>query len=262
MKYPKFARMGKNYPKHLEARYERILLRIDALWEAPEIHDYFSDLLIDKRGGRQGFPGDVLQDIITLREFHELETFRAAERKEEAVQQLESRGISLDNQDFIKAFRAGDQELVDLFVRAQFRLPVMDGDDSLLLSALKRGHAVVAKIVLEAGADFNLRNKLGLTPLLLACGKTTPGYRVVAEALIAKGANLNVRDVIGNTPLLLAISGGMFDIAKLLVDRGANISILSQKGESPLELAQRSKAPEALQVVNALLARLAEKSRR
>jgi ankyrin repeat protein len=101
-----------------------------------------------------------------------------------------------------------------------------------------------------------------LTPLLLACGKTTPGYRVVSEALIAKGANLNVRDVIGNTPLLLAISGGRFDIAKLLVERGANISILSQKGESPLELAQRSKAPEALQVVNALLARLAEKSRR
>jgi len=258
MKHPKFANMGKDYPKHLEAQYERILIKLEELWEAPQIHDYFSDLLIDKRGGRHGFPQNVLQDIIMLREYHELETFREAERKEEAIQQLGNRNILLSNESFLRAFRAGNQELVDLFVRAQFRLPVTDDDDPLVLAALKRGHTVVAKIVLEAGADVNLRNKLGLTPLLMACGKATRGYRVIAEALIARGANVNIRDVIGNTPLLLAISGGMFDIAKILIERGASVSMSSQKGETPLELALRSTAPEAAELANILLERLAE----
>lgn len=260
MKYARFASMGKNYPYHLEAQYGRILKKIDEQWDTPQVHDYFSDLLIDKRGGRKGFPADVLQDIVMLREYHELETFRAAERKEDAIQQLEIRGISIDTESFLKAFRAGDQELVDLFVRSHCRLPITDGDDPLVLAALKRGHTVVAKIVLEAGADANLRNKLGLTPLLMACGKTTLGYRVIAEALIAKGANVNVRDVIGNTPLILAISGGMFDIAKMLIDKGANVGMATQKGETPLELALRSTAPESSEIANMILERLADQS--
>lgn len=258
MKFPKFSNMGKDYPRHLEAQYERILAKIDELWETPEIHDYFSDLLIDKRGGRQGFPNDVLQDVVMLREYHELETFRAAERKEDAILQLQSRQIPLSNEGFLKVFREGNQELVDLFVRAQFRLPAVDGDDPLVLAALRRGHTVVAKIVLEAGAAPNLRNKLGLTPLLMACGKTTRGYRVIAETLIAKGADVNVRDLLGNTPLLLAISGGMFDIAQVLIKRGANVSMSNQKGETPLELALRSTAPEAGGIVDLLRERLAQ----
>ncbi len=258
MKHPKFASMGKDYPEHLEAQYGRILLRIEELWDAPQIHDYFSDLLIDKRGGRQGFPKDVLQDIIMLREYHELATFRAAERKEDAVQKLEALNIPLSHESFLKAFREGNQEQVDLFVRAQFRLPIVDGDDPLVLAALKRGHTVVAKIIIEAGADVNLRNKLGLTPLLMACGKVSFGYRVIAEALISRGANVNVRDVIGNTPLILAISGGMFDIAHLLIERGAKVSIPSQKGETPLELALRSRAPEAAELANLILERLVD----
>ena len=250
MQYPRFAPMGPQYPKQLEAQYDRILHEIDRLWESEEIHNYFSDLLIDKRGGRIGFPADVIQDIIMLREYHELETFRAAERKEDAIQQLAARGFGLNDDDFLRAFRAGEQELVDLYVRAKYRLPTADAGEPLLLAALKRGHTVVAKIVLEGGADVNLRNKLGMTPLLMACGKTTHGYRVIAEALIARGAQMDVRDVVGHTPLILAISGGMFDIAKLLIEHGANAMLTSPHGESPLELAIRSNDPQASEIID------------
>lgn len=255
MKHPKFEGMGKDYPVRLEAEYDRILCKIEELWETPLIHDYFSELLIDKRGGRKGFPADVVQDIIMLREYHEIATFRAAERKEDAMRQLEAKGVPMTSESFLAAFRDGDQEVVDLFARSGFRMPITDGDDPLITAALKRGHTVVAKIVLEAGADVNLRNKLGLTPLLVACGKTTMGYRVISEALIAKGANVNVRDVIGNTPLLLAISGGMFEIAKMLIERGANVSLASSKGMTPLELARRSPDPRAAEIVALLTER-------
>lgn len=255
MKHPLFAAMGGDYPKHLEAQYDRILTKIEQLWSTPEIDDYFSDLLIDRRGGRKGFPHEVARELIMLREFHELENFRAAERTEDAMRQLAEKRIPMDAGGFLLVFREGNQELVDLFVRSHFPLPFDDNGEPLILAALKRGHTVVAKIILGAGADVNLRNRLGLTALLVACGKTTHGYRVITEALIAKGANVNVRDPLGNTPLLLALSGQMFDIAALLVQHGANVFATSPKGVTPVELARSYGTPEALKLVELMLSR-------
>ena len=51
------------YPAALEAKYARIFSRIMELWETYELEGYFSDLMVDKRGGRQGFPPDVLNDL-------------------------------------------------------------------------------------------------------------------------------------------------------------------------------------------------------
>lgn len=256
MKNPLFEAMGADYPANLEASYGRILARIIELWDSPAILDYFSDLLIDKRGGRKGFPGDVLKDLIMLREFHELETFRAAERKEDAFCQLEERGIPLDKAGFLQVFREGKQEEVDLFVRAQIPLPADDGGTPLLLAALKRGHTVVAKIVLGAGVEVNSRDAVGLTPLLVACGKTTIGYKTIAEGLIAKGANVNVRHRLGFTPLLLALSGGMFDIAQMLIEHGADIHATTAKNETTLDLARTFDTPEAAAMVALLQQRL------
>ena len=55
MKHPRFESLGDQYPHSLENRFDRILTKIDELWDRPEIEDYFSDLIIDNRGGRQGF---------------------------------------------------------------------------------------------------------------------------------------------------------------------------------------------------------------
>ncbi|NMG27712.1 ankyrin repeat domain-containing protein [Aromatoleum evansii] len=249
MKHPLFESLGDRYPVHLEEKFDRILTRIEFLWDTPEIHDYFSDLLIDKRGGRQGFPPLVLADIITLREFRELETFRQAERREHAVRELAERGVTVDREAFLAALRAGDRELIDLFVRARFPFHGIDVDGTPpLLFALKRGFTVIASILVNAGADVNARDHLGLTPLLVACGKPTQGYRTIAEALILRGAQVNVRDPLGNTPFLLSLSGGVLDIAELLAERGADIFATTRKGETALALANRLDTPEGTRV--------------
>jgi tankyrase len=259
MKNPLFEDMGKDYPVHLEAQFGRILRKIEELWDSPRLDEYFSDLLIDKRGGRQGFPEAVLKDLIMIREYRDVATFRAVERKEDAIFQLQAKGVPFNRDGFMKAFEAGDKELVDLFVRAQLALPLCDDQGTpLLLSALKKGHTIVARIVLGAGADVYSRDKLGLTPLLVACGKTTTGYRVIAEGLIARGANVNVHDPLGNTPLLLALTGGMFDIARLLIEQGADVSVASRHGETPLSLARKSDSPEAAEIIDMLIGRLAK----
>lgn len=241
MKYPLFECLREQYPYALEQQYERILKKIDELWETPEIDAYFSDLIIDTRGGRQGFPKDVLNDIVTLRDFRETERLREAESQSDAMRELERRGVAFNDNAFQQALRHGDQMLVDLFVRAGINIHQEDADGSPpLLSALKKGYTVIARILLNAGADINARDKLGLTPLLLACGKPTRGYKEIAERLVRKGAEINVRDRLGWSPLLLALSGGTAEIAELLIERGADLSIRTRYGESALALAEKS----------------------
>lgn len=240
MKHPLFEHLGNDYPVHLEAQFDRILIKIEQLWDTPEIHDYFTDLLIDRRGGRKGFPIEVLNEIIFLREYRELETFRQAERKEQAIHELKQRGIALTADNFIRAVQDGDPEVVDLFVRSNFNVNFYDDNGTPpLLIALKSGYTIVAKILVDAGADPNARDRLGLTPLLVACGKTTQGYQIIAERLIRKGALINVRDGLGYTPLLLALSGGALEIAWLLIHNGADISASTRKGETTLSLARK-----------------------
>lgn len=261
MKHPTFKALGNAYPRHLEEQFDRILSKLEALWESPEIHDYFSDLLIDKRGGRKGFPKEVLNEIIALREFHEFETFRKAERKEDAIRELEKRGIALSRHNFLDALRRGDQDIIDLFVRANFNVNLVDADGCpALLYALRKGYTIVAKILLEGGADPNSRDKLGLTPLLMACGKPTYGYKAIAEMLVDKGAMINVRDALGNTPLLLSLSGGTIEVARLLIERGADLNAVTRKGVSALSLAEASDAPQAAELAALLLSRGARRN--
>lgn len=206
--HPRFGSLGDDYPFHLEKHYDRILTKIDESWGKPEVLDYF---------------------------IRELETFR------EAIIELSRRGIGLRKEHFFRALNDGNQELIDLFVRSRFNIQILDEDGNPpLMVALKKGYSVIAKILLDAGADVNARDKLGLTPLLVACGKSSEGYKAIAELLIKKGAFINVRDTLGFTPFLLSLSGGTTEIAKLLVERGADVSACTKKGEAALNLASRA----------------------
>jgi tankyrase len=259
MKHPRFESLGSDYPIHLEERFDRILTDIDQLWDKPELDAYFTDLLIDKRGGRKGFHAEVLAEIVKLRDLRELSTLRKAERKEDAIRELARRGISLAKENFLRAVNEGDRETVDLFVRSNFNIHIADKDgNSPLMIALKKGHTVIAKILLDGGADVNKRDALGLTPLLISCGNTTQGYKTIAETLIKKSALVNVHDKLGFTPLLLTLSGGNIEIAKLLIENGADVSVRTNRGESALFLASESKSADREEVVNLLIGKGAD----
>lgn len=256
MKHPIFAELGNEYPVHLEEKFDRILVKLEELWDQPEIHNYFSDLLIDKRGGRQGFPKEVMNELIILHEFHEFRPFRKAERREDAIRELERRGILIGPNSFLRAINTGDQELVDLFTRTNFNVNLADehGVPALLI-ALKKGFTIVAKILIQAGADVNARDNIGLTPLLLTCGKASYGYKAIAELLIQRGAYVNDRDRLGYTPLLLSLSGGTAGIAKLLIERGADIRVTTRRGETPMSLAEQYNGPERAEIIELLVSK-------
>ena len=60
---------GLSYPKALVKKYPRIANQIVKLKDDKEgLRTYFDELTHDRRGGRHGFPFEVLMDINNLRE--------------------------------------------------------------------------------------------------------------------------------------------------------------------------------------------------
>jgi hypothetical protein len=66
-------------PRALARRFPRIANALAALWTRPaEATDYLNDLLVDHRGGRQGFPLEVLDELHTLNAYYGLQRRRFA----------------------------------------------------------------------------------------------------------------------------------------------------------------------------------------
>lgn len=54
----------------LEQQFPRIAMRLVELWHNQTCGDYLRTLLMDERGDRQGFPPDVMNDLILLDSIH------------------------------------------------------------------------------------------------------------------------------------------------------------------------------------------------
>lgn len=58
-------------PAQTATRFPHILNRFAQLWQSPKLIDrYFDSLLMDQRGGRQGFPLSILTELQTLKEYY------------------------------------------------------------------------------------------------------------------------------------------------------------------------------------------------
>lgn len=58
--------------QHLAKKYARVLNKVADAWASPErCREVFSDLLLDERGGRQGFPFEIMRELTALQEYYE-----------------------------------------------------------------------------------------------------------------------------------------------------------------------------------------------
>jgi hypothetical protein len=63
-------------PTRLAASYPRVVNRLCQFWRRPtEMDRYFEDLLTDRRGGRQGFPFNVANEIASLSDYYRRDVF-------------------------------------------------------------------------------------------------------------------------------------------------------------------------------------------
>ena len=59
------------YPTALEKRFPHILSAIVAMWGYQELNVYFHKLSVDERGGREGFPLEIWEEINMLLNVHQ-----------------------------------------------------------------------------------------------------------------------------------------------------------------------------------------------
>ena len=114
--------------------------------------------------------------------------------------------------------------------------------DRALHDAARKGNIYAVKQHLAAGADVNVKNDVGVTPLHRA---TRDGLKEIAELLISNGADVNAKtNKYRWAPLHYAAIGGEKEVVELLIAKGANVNAKMVDGRTTLDAAIYGKNPE------------------
>ena len=139
------------------------------------------------------------------------------------------------------AAAAGDLPMVELLLRLGADLNVSDdGGHTPLYSVANqsraRGAPDVVRSLVRAGALVDARDGVKhCTALHMAARR---GNVEVAEALLECGAGLEVRDSLGETPLRRAVNCNKTEVARLFLERGADRHSPGSKGLTPSRAAR------------------------
>jgi ankyrin repeat protein len=138
-------------------------------------------------------------------------------------------------------------------VKAGFPInePVDDDSNTLLNFACQCGwttgynhysfKGVVIDEALRHGADVNLSNHSGVTPLMNACNKYFDLMEKYQLAFLENGADVNAKDREGNTALHYAArnddKNGAKTLCDMLLEFDADISAVNNAGKTALDIA-------------------------
>ena len=103
-----------------------------------------------------------------------------------------------------------------------------------LLSSIEKELVHCIPFLIQQGADVNVSNDNGATPLHLA---TMEGHKEVVALLIEKGADVTVSNENGTTPLHFAAWDSEREIAAILIENGADINVRNKRGNTPFHWA-------------------------
>eukprot|EP00092_Neocalanus_flemingeri_P104019 GFUD01133180.1.p1 GENE.GFUD01133180.1~~GFUD01133180.1.p1 ORF type:complete len:449 (-),score=125.35 GFUD01133180.1:51-1397(-) len=108
-----------------------------------------------------------------------------------------------------------------------------DGTTPLMLAA-RNGRVKVVSLLLEEGADPNIRKISGVTAIFLA---SVGGYSDIVTKLVEAGADADPQSQEGGTPLMAATQAGHLDVVEKLLLSGANHNTCMWDGANVLFLA-------------------------
>ncbi|OLQ11111.1 Ankyrin repeat domain-containing protein 50 [Symbiodinium microadriaticum] len=156
--------------------------------------------------------------------------------------ELDQRYITL----LIHASENGQADVVQLLLEAGADKNLCDIDGcSPLLTAAKGGHAPVLRLLLEAGAQVDLPSSGGRTALMCAASE---GHQAVLQLLLEAGAQKDARDNRGNTALIYSAMTGHARVAELLLEAGADKDVRDINGNTALMMATTPEIRRLLEV--------------
>jgi ankyrin repeat protein len=101
--------------------------------------------------------------------------------------------------------------------------------------------------LIEAGANANAANDLGVTPLLVASANASAP---MVDRLLAAGASPNAASAAGETPLLVAARAGNAAVVQALVAKGAQVDAKEPvRGQTPLMWAVANRRDAVVRVL-------------
>ncbi len=105
----------------------------------------------------------------------------------------------------------------------------------------------VIKLLLEKGADINIKSNTGETILIMAAMNPNPE---IMEMFIDKGFDVNAKDNQGYTALIMTtINSCSPKIIKMLIDAGADVNEKNEFGDTALISAAWKANPEAIKLL-------------
>lgn len=160
-----------------------------------------------------------------------------AERGEDALSIHEA--AALGSVARLERLLATDASLVNAFSD--------DGFQPLPLAAFF-GREDAARLLLEHGGEVNTRsrNAQGVSALHAALAGPMPD---IARSLIAAGADVNLTQQSGVTPLHEAAHIGRADLVRLFLDHGADPSARDERGRNAADFARASGHASVLEVL-------------
>ncbi len=130
---------------------------------------------------------------------------------------------------------------------ANINITNKQGITPLMGAAYKNPYPESIRKLLDAGAGLDTRGPQGRTPLIFAAW-FNPNPDIV-KTLLEAGASIEAEDTDGATPLMAAMSNPNIEVARLLVASGANTRHISARGFTPLMLACRYAKPEVVKLL-------------
>ncbi|WP_295156070.1 ankyrin repeat domain-containing protein [uncultured Brachyspira sp.] len=85
--------------------------------------------------------------------------------------------------------------------------------DSLFINSVRRNKINDVKLLLDRGADLNIKNNKGNTALMYAC---LLNHEPIVKFLVDKGADLNIKNNEGYTALDIALNQKYRKIANII----------------------------------------------
>lgn len=152
---------------------------------------------------------------------------------------LAAQGIEFSPARWVQYAAQGDSRMVDLFLEAGMSVNVQDAkrQASALHNAASQGHLELVKKLIEKGANPNLKDWNGYTPLINAAFAS---QQKIVEYLLEHGAKPDIVPASGPTALIAAIQSGNAEIVTALLRAGANPQLASAAGMFPLQAAELS----------------------
>ena len=119
-----------------------------------------------------------------------------------------------------------------------------------LFLAASEGHAAIAVLLIEKGADVSMEYRLfGWRPLHVAANA---GHLDVVEILIEHGADVNAAaGLTGKTPLHIAAERGRLPIVESLIAKGADVNARDNANTLPIHYAAAAAHFDVVELLNA-----------